>query len=469
MNPYGYSNTLPGYVEFGSQPSNAFTTSQDTYTSQPQPPPPHSYVSAPATVANNGPTHSNSMDFSLAHKNDYDLVNSMVTSSDMTASLMSAINANALMRPAARPLPSSTNTNDFTKRKNWDQRIIEELTDFLHVLSPVGKILFASPSSVELVGYTPDELHGRSITDFLHSDDIDMFIREFNLAIHTRSEFKLYYRFRKKDDKFVTFEVIGHPYFGGTGNSEVPKCFFGIAQPYPTKAGTMLDSFLELKIENEKLRNQLKLLQSSQSNEKGHAAGDNKTFSTQESLVSTAKDAVMTTSNYTNIVEPQHQGSSQRDNTNNKSNNAIMYGSRMDLDRHPVALISTIEFPKPEPSSNMSGRSLTQTAPTSDTSRATTNLNSSSISPKAIHKQYDGRVTIPTGASGMSSLDNETKSKQRKKKKQRIVEDEYVCHECGCVESPEWRRGPNGPKTLCNACGLRFSKYSKKQKSSNGK
>jgi PAS domain S-box-containing protein len=415
MNPYSFSNTLPGYVEFGSQPSNAFTASQDTYTSQP-PPPPHSYVSAPATVANNGPPHSNSMDFSLAHKNDYDLVNSMVTaSSDMTASLMSAIDANVMMRPAARPLPSSTNTNDFTKRKNWDQRIIEELTDFLHVLSPVGKILFASPSSVELIGYTPDELHGRSITDFLHSDDIDMFIREFNLAIHTRSEFKLYYRFRKKDDKFVTFEVIGHPYFGGTGNSEVPKCFFGIAQPYPTKAGTMLDSFLELKIENEKLRNQLKLLQSSPSNEKLHAVGDNKTFSTQELSVSTAQDAVMTTSNYTNIVEPQHQGSSRRDSTDNNSNNGIMYGSRMDLDHHPVALLSTIEFPKNDTSSSLSGRSLKQNAPASDTSRATTNLSSASISPKAIHKQYDGRVTIPTGASGMSSLDNDTKSKQRKK------------------------------------------------------
>ncbi|KAI9286812.1 hypothetical protein BC943DRAFT_275597 [Umbelopsis sp. AD052] len=346
------------------------------------------------------------------------------------------------MRPAVRPLPTSTNTNDFTKRKNWDQRIIEELTDFLHVLSPVGKILFASPSSVELVGYTPDELHGRSITDFLHSEDIDMFIREFNLAIHTRSEFKVYYRFRKKDDKFVTFEVIGHPYFGGTGNSEVPKCFFGIAQPYPTKAGTMLDSFLELKIENEKLRNQLKLLQSSSSNEKNNAAGDN---STQEPSISNAKDV---TSNYTNTIE--HQRSTQRDNSN--SNNAMMYASRMDLDRHPVALLSTIEFPKNETTSDISGRSLNSNVPASDITRPSNNLTTASISPKAVHKQYDGRVSIP---SGMSSLDNDTKSKQRKKKKPRIVEDEYVCHECGCVESPEWRRGPNGPKTLCNACGLR--------------
>ena len=29
------------------------------------------------------------------------------------------------------------------------------------------------------------------------------------------------------------------------------------------------------------------------------------------------------------------------------------------------------------------------------------------------------------------------------------------CRSCNRAESPEWRRGPDGPKTLCNACGLR--------------
>ncbi|KAK7537549.1 uncharacterized protein J3D65DRAFT_553837 [Phyllosticta citribraziliensis] len=29
----------------------------------------------------------------------------------------------------------------------------------------------------------------------------------------------------------------------------------------------------------------------------------------------------------------------------------------------------------------------------------------------------------------------------------------YVCVECGTTQAPEWRRGPMGPKTLCNACG----------------
>ena len=29
------------------------------------------------------------------------------------------------------------------------------------------------------------------------------------------------------------------------------------------------------------------------------------------------------------------------------------------------------------------------------------------------------------------------------------------CHSCNRVDTPEWRRGPDGARTLCNACGLR--------------
>lgn len=39
----------------------------------------------------------------------------------------------------------------------------------------------------------------------------------------------------------------------------------------------------------------------------------------------------------------------------------------------------------------------------------------------------------------------------------------YVCDECRVSESPEWRKGPKGPKTLCNACGLRWAKKTKKE------
>ncbi len=37
------------------------------------------------------------------------------------------------------------------------------------------------------------------------------------------------------------------------------------------------------------------------------------------------------------------------------------------------------------------------------------------------------------------------------------------CHRCGVTSTPEWRRGPNGARTLCNACGLFHAKLVKKK------
>ncbi|KAI9265993.1 hypothetical protein BY458DRAFT_512770 [Sporodiniella umbellata] len=39
----------------------------------------------------------------------------------------------------------------------------------------------------------------------------------------------------------------------------------------------------------------------------------------------------------------------------------------------------------------------------------------------------------------------------------------YKCQSCGTQSSPEWRRGPSGHKTLCNACGLRYSRLMARQ------
>lgn len=38
------------------------------------------------------------------------------------------------------------------------------------------------------------------------------------------------------------------------------------------------------------------------------------------------------------------------------------------------------------------------------------------------------------------------------------------CLTCGTSKSPEWRKGPDGNKSLCNACGLRFSRNASRQK-----
>lgn len=37
------------------------------------------------------------------------------------------------------------------------------------------------------------------------------------------------------------------------------------------------------------------------------------------------------------------------------------------------------------------------------------------------------------------------------------------CHSCNRQDTPEWRRGPDGARTLCNACGLHYAKLERKR------
>lgn len=47
-------------------------------------------------------------------------------------------------------------------------------------------------------------------------------------------------------------------------------------------------------------------------------------------------------------------------------------------------------------------------------------------------------------------------------KRQRKVEKVPRCTHCGISYSPEWRKGPLGRNTLCNACGLQYAKNVKR-------
>ena len=32
------------------------------------------------------------------------------------------------------------------------------------------------------------------------------------------------------------------------------------------------------------------------------------------------------------------------------------------------------------------------------------------------------------------------------------------CLRCGTMVTPQWRSGPEGPRTMCNACGVKYRK-----------
>ncbi|KAH8832580.1 blue light receptor [Flagelloscypha sp. PMI_526] len=67
--------------------------------------------------------------------------------------------------------------------------------------------------------------------------------------------------------------------------------------------------------------------------------------------------------------------------------------------------------------------------------------------------------------SGEDKQDGPTISKKSRRYQKAGHADQHVCTTCGRTDSPEWRKGPMGPKSLCNACGLRWSKQAKKNTS----
>ncbi|KZT67449.1 hypothetical protein DAEQUDRAFT_392400 [Daedalea quercina L-15889] len=66
-----------------------------------------------------------------------------------------------------------------------------------------------------------------------------------------------------------------------------------------------------------------------------------------------------------------------------------------------------------------------------------------------------------------ASAPGQPKSKYRKRSR---ATPPGKCHSCNIRETPEWRRGPDGARTLCNACGLHYAKLMRKRdKGADGK
>ncbi|GAA5878067.1 hypothetical protein JCM1840_001732 [Sporobolomyces johnsonii] len=299
--------------------------------------------------------------------------------------------------PQVKQPKSSSTTALFNTRKNWSQHILESIEDFMQVLTPDGTFVFASPSVDGLCGYDPEELRGQSLFSFLHPSDIDPFKREFFAALRSSSSspqsLTCHYRFRTKDDRHVLFEVTGHPYF--TEGDAQPKCFFAMARPYPSRAIAKLDSFLELKMENERLRQELLVLYEEIESE-GSSMGGSGFASSSESAV-----------NSTPAYPPPGEA----------------------FDAPSSATLSSVIDPS------------TGLIRTSELIPSTSNT-------------Y-GALGIGISANGKKG---DGQGDKKRKKQNGVSDSDLVCRDCGRTDSPEWRKGPDGPKTLCNACGLRYAK-----------
>lgn len=339
--------------------------------------------------------------------------------------------------------------NEFTKRPNWPARVVEELRDLLHILDAEGRVKTVSPSSEHLTGYRPAELHDMLMRELLHPDDVGVFTSELNQSIASGTPFRLFYRMRKKDGAYAVFEAIGHAHiaaakFAPNPNNQTAFCqaVFMMARPYPTKNAALLDSFLEHKMENERLRRKIAELQKE---EQDDAEESERTWRRSQENTPSESGVRFGTTTFQQLpdgsIPPRERGASL--------DGGLMdgvTGSRRSsigpTHADTIELLTGLRYQEGERSHGI-----------------TTGVASPTL--------VSGEIGVLTGDAGIAIPVERDQRAGEKKKKQKLAE-EYVCTDCGTLESPEWRKGPSGPKTLCNACGLRWAKREKKKNASHG-
>ncbi|KAG6007435.1 hypothetical protein E4U21_006024 [Claviceps maximensis] len=352
---------------------------------------------------------------------------------------------------------TTSTLTDFTKRRNWPAKVVEELKDFLHILDANGRIKYASGSILSISGYTADEIQDVFLKDLIHPDDQGVFVSELHESISSGNPLRIFYRFKAKDGSYAIFETIGHAHiaaarFAPNPSNQSPFCqaVFVMSRPYPTKNAGLLDSFLEHKIENERLRRRIAELRREEEAETEE--------SSRQWMQSQEGRSDMTPSETAGALRTPFLF---RNNSSNEDTHDIM---------KPALTRANLEGAVAAGRSDSLGDKM---------ARYEGNLHAETIEMLTGLRYLEGERSkgITTGRSSPTLIkgdagiaipaDRDMRGGEKKKKLK--TAEEYVCTDCGTLDSPEWRKGPSGPKTLCNACGLRWAKKEKKRNSTSQK
>ncbi|GJJ12345.1 hypothetical protein Clacol_006586 [Clathrus columnatus] len=301
--------------------------------------------------------------------------------------------------PNPNPPKTQTAAYEFTKRKRWTDTLFSEISEAIFlIVSPSFKVLYCSSAVVEILGWKEDQLVDADLGSFIEGlthvlltritqnnptleEDLQNFLWAFTEVLRLGNGLFTYIRFKFEHPPSMTsvpsllFEVKGRVhYFPGQLNA---RCVLLSAMPYPSRDITLLNSFLELRMENERLSRRISemkhLIESSVHEQDIPSSALSQTNRcTQGNLINNSPSLYTSTS------------------TSSSLQYTCSDSSKLGLSNHALDPLEDVSF----------------------------------------------------------NPDVEYDEIQRKKKKTIIGEEQ---------------RGPHGPKTLCNACGLRWAKRTRKE------
>ncbi|KAF9527038.1 hypothetical protein CPB83DRAFT_857045 [Crepidotus variabilis] len=289
---------------------------------------------------------------------------------------------------------------DFTKRKRWADLLLTELVDnIVFVLSPTGKILYCGNAVTELLGWRDVELVDLNFIDLVDLGDQNRFRIAFNDSLLASAEFNILVRLRHSDMS-QPFGSNAQP--GGSVLFEM-KCYPHITMEREAQTRCLFGMAVPYPSRNTTMLDTILDLKT-ENDRLQHMVAERRARLPEAARPSKTSGSLV----YATSTLQSHRQGGYASSSGHRAGENTYLSSQLD-----------------DSYGNSKGKAM---------------------------------ADLLYGSSSALLDEPPEDGSKKKKAKRNHNSEQYVCVTCGRTDSPEWRKGPAGPKTLCNACGLRWAK-----------
>lgn len=348
--------------------------------------------------------------------------------------------------------PKLDDLETYSQAENeWTRMLLENTSDFLHVISLKGSFLYASPNSKALFGHNPSDLEGVSLEKFCHPGDLMSVLRDLREAASLESPVSLVYRFKIADGGYVWMESTGKI------NSDLGKGRRCVIMTGRVRPAYQLTRELMFSC--------------------GGETSSNEYWSkiSTDGLILHATPTCFNVLGYlpeelngTSLYQFMHPNSimSLTTSLDKASSGDVSQFSHQFQSKKGLFLdVNTIIYPGSysTPSSQKPAfficRSKLVSLSVSESKEIVNKINGDLfdvLSPNCSTSwQFELQQLRLKNRKLREELDSHAPKNHNKR---RVSKLNRQCLACKRTSTAEWRRGPEGPSTLCNPCGLKYAK-----------
>ncbi|KNE54786.1 hypothetical protein AMAG_00740 [Allomyces macrogynus ATCC 38327] len=317
--------------------------------------------------------------------------------------------------------------------------LIDKILDLMLVVAPNGTIVWSSPSAPKVVGFPCTELSSHHLGEFLHPEDMAYLARIITVTVAQDSHFVQTFRFRRKNADYILLEIAGRVLHFDTpasadgdsngapasnGNSSTATA---AAHPFnvPYGPGNVMAAAAAMAT--------VHYPASSSSSASAPLAPRSPLVlltcrEYPQSALTEMLDAVVDLRNENLLLRQRLNGMYER------AGKRVPETSALHDDLAPKRVLNLAAVPEPD----------------------------AMVVDDPVLNVMQSPEPAPAGPADEAPPPKRVRKKRKPPPVARSSDlPERACIDCGTTQSPEWRKGPTGAKTLCNACGLRFAKRKK--------